>query len=58
MNRAKTPQKINYRLRVEELEEKIINKDRTISELQGEIGDLTIKLRKYKKRFESTGIKE
>ena len=33
-------------------------RDQKIAVLNSEVSDLTLKLRKYKKRFENTGIKE
>ena len=36
----------------------MILRDQKINILNGEVSDLTLKLRKYKKRFETTGIKE
>jgi uncharacterized coiled-coil DUF342 family protein len=55
---AVTPEKIDHRKRIEELEDKVIARDKKINELNGEIGELSLKLRKYKKRYESTGVKE
>ena len=57
-NIQKTPDRVNYRKRIEELEDKVILRDQKINILNGEVSDLTLKLRKYKKRFETTGIKE
>ena len=55
---AVTPEKIDHRKRIQELEDKVIARDKKINELNGEISQLSLKLRKYRKRMESTVVKE
>ena len=55
--REKTPEQTNLRERVDELEEKVILRDKKINGLNSEIGDMTLKVMKYRKRLELAGIR-